>query len=184
MQNDNGAVDLNNQEDVVVVDSFDADALKKLATTAMSQKKHFREKFEKSEAEKAELSKQLEAIKAQQLPKADAPKEEKIDLNESLFENISAIRSLADDELSELRGTAKELGVDPVKYIKSKAGLAQLKDFRAQRKTQETTATPSSKIPTFNGKPISQILTDPKASPEEKQKAFEARMKKGANSSL
>jgi hypothetical protein len=179
MPNENGSITDN---DVIVVDSLDADSLKKNLETTLAQKKHFREKFEKEVAEKATLLAKIAEYEKSSKPlptepKPDAPKPAAPDFD-NLIDNVSAIRGLSDDEVDELRSEAKNLGVDPIRYIKSKPGQAHLKEFRTTKKTQESTPSPSSRIPTFNGKPVKDVLTDEKASPADKQKAFESLMRK------
>jgi hypothetical protein len=184
MPNDNGLV---TNDDVVVVDSFDTEGLKKNLETTLAQKKHFREKFEREASEKAALAKELAELKAksqlQTDTKPDAPKPAGLD-QDALLDNLEVFRALETDEIAELRSEAKALEIDPVKYIKSKAGQAHLKELRSSKKTQESTPAPSNRIPQFNGKPATAAFTDEKASPAEKQKAFEAMMKKGVNSSV
>lgn len=186
MQNDNQVT--SPSEDVVVIDQFDAEGLKKNLETTLAQKKHWREKAEKEASEKSELQKklaELEKASSKPLQEEKAPEAPKPDFD-SIWDNIEAIQGLSTDEVVELRSEAKALGVSPVNYIKSKAGQAHLKEFRSTKKSQEATPTPSKRIPVFNGKPIDSILSDPNASAGDKQKAFEARMnsRKGLNQTV
>lgn len=188
MANQEPAVIPDNDNDLVVVDQYDAEGLKKNLETTLAQKKHWREKAKKAEEEKAAALAELEALKKapsnQTLPKDESPKpESKPEMTfDSLVDNFEAIRDLAPDELSQLRNTAKELGVDPVKYIKSKAGSAELKEMRQANKNKEVTPGPSGKITVFNGKPVKDVFRDPKASGTDKQAAFEAlRSRRGIN---
>lgn len=170
-----------NDDGVAIIDSYDTDALKKFALTQAARAKHWREKFNKAQVP-------VVPKPAEPLPTAKAP--ETVTSPEASFDTIadmhSVMRSLEDDELQSLRVEAKELGVDPVKFIKSKAGQAHLKDIRATKKSTDTTPSPSSKVVTFNGKPVNDIFRDDKASGTDKQKAFEARMRgaRGANSTM
>lgn len=164
--------------DVVVIDPLDADSLKKNLETTMAQKKHFREKFEREASEKAALAKELSELKSknsplQTDPKPEQPKPAGFD-QDSLLDNLEVIRDLKTDELMELRTEAKNLGVDVIKYAKSKAGQAQLKEFRNSKKSQDSTPTPSNRVPQFNGKPVTAVITDEKSTTADKQKAFEA----------
>jgi hypothetical protein len=177
------------QEDVVVVDMLDAEGLKKNLETSLAQKRHFREKFEREATEKAALAKELAELKSKNSPlptesKPAEPKPAGLD-PDSLLENFEIIKDLATDEFAELRSEAKNLGVDPFKYARSKAGQAQLKEFRSTKKSQDSTPTPSNRIPQFNGKPVHDVLKDEKASDADKQKAFENLVKaRGTNSSV
>ena len=187
MPNQDGSVTTN--DDVVVIDPFDAEGLKRNLETSLAQKKHFREKYEREVAEKAALQKEIEELKKSPKPlpedtKPEAPKPAGLD-QDSFLDNLEVIRDLASDELAEVRSEAKSLGVDPIKYVKSKAGQAHLKELRSSKKTQDSTPTPSNRVPQFNGKPVTSVLTDEKASKEDKQKAFEVMLKgRGSNSSV
>jgi hypothetical protein len=176
-------------EDVVIIDQFDAEGLKKNLETTLAQKRHFREKFEREASEKAALAKELAELKSKnsQLPteaNPETPKPAGFD-QDSFLDNLEVIRDLASDELAEVRSEAKNLGVDPIKYVKSKAGQAHLKELRSTKKNQDSTPNPSNRVPQFNGKPATAALTDEKASPADKQKAFEALIRgRGSNSSV
>lgn len=97
---------------------------------------------------------------------------------ETLATFVSSTRDLNDAELSELTGEAKELGVDPMKYLTSKAGKAHLEEYRRTNKSTEATPAPSNKVRLVGGKPADEILRDPEAPASDKQAAFEARMKR------
>jgi hypothetical protein len=185
MPNENGTATTN--DDVVIIDPFDADSLKKNLETTLAQKKHFREKFEREVSEKTALAKELADLKSKSpLPtesKPDAPKPAGLD-QDAFLDNLEVFKALESDEITELRSEAKALGVDPVTYIKSKGGQAQLKELRNSKKTQDSTPSPSNRIPQFNGKPVTATLTDEKATPADKQKAFESMLRKGSNSSV
>lgn len=98
---------------------------------------------------------------------------------------VEATRDLQPAELNELRSEAKELGIDPMKFIASKSGKAHLEKIRATAKSTGATPSPSNKVRTFNGKPVDDVFKDPSASPVDKQKAFEEKMRRGtANSAI
>lgn len=184
MQNENGAVDtpINNEDEVVIVDTYDVEALKKVAAEALAQKKHWREKALKLEQRAKDGDKDTKEkpkLIEENPVKKDEPKEETSKVNpfDLVADNLSVLRGLEDDEVSELRKTAQELGVDPVRFIKSNAGQAQLKEMRQTKQTQQGTPAPSNKVITFNGKPARSVLTDEKASSQEKQAAYEAMLK-------
>lgn len=181
MTNENQVPVVNENDDPVIVDMNDVETLTKNFTTTLQQKKHWRDKAKASEVEKQALLKKIEEFeKASNLQTQDsAPKPSEFD---SIADNLEVIRELKANELTELRSVSKELNVDPVKYIKSKAGQAHLKEIRAISQVADTTPSPSNRIPVFNGRPVNDILKSDKASPEEKQAAFEARLgKRGSN---
>lgn len=180
-ENDTKSIETNENDEVVVLDQYDAEGLKKNLETTLIQKKHWRTKAKSVEEENRLLKDKLKSFENQNINKGEAPKEDVSDFDR-VVDNFDAIRDLAPGELSELRSSAKELGVDPVKYIKSKAGQALITQMRQTQKTQEATPSPSSRIKTFNGKPVNEVLTSDKASLAEKQAAFESMMgRKGLN---
>lgn len=185
-------------EDIVIVDPLDTEAVTKGFATVSAQKKHWREKAIDPTTGKTYKELYEERIKTT-APQSTTPPEpinnggdpEKKNVPSSspdqewIFDNIDAISSLAPDERAELRQTAKELNVDPIKFIKSKAGQAQLEKIRVEKKSQGATPTPSNQVPVFNGKPVADILRDPKASKEDKQRAYESRLRGlGSNQSI
>lgn len=179
--------------DPVIVDPLDTEAVKKSFDTMGAQKRHWREKAIDPSTGKSykELFEEA-AKKAAPLPTADPEVKKPDNASPStpdadwLFDNIDAISSLTPEERTELRTTAKELNVEPVKFIKSKAGQAQLEKIRAEKKSTNATPSPSNAVPTFKGKPIKDVLTDSNATPAEKQEAYESRMKgtRGNNSAV
>lgn len=153
-----------------IIDPFDSEAVKKTTDQLAAQKKHWREKAQKLQEENNELRK-LKESKTPELP--DSSKSADLD-HEKLFEFAEATKSLEADELNELRTEAKNLGVDPIKYLKSKSGQAHLKEIRESVKAKKAVASPSNRIPVFNGKPVHDVFRDPKATEADKQAAFEA----------
>ena len=174
-----------NDSDAVIVDPLDQEAIKKAFETTNFQKKHWREQAKKEREEKASLQKQLEDLKKQAEDKTKLATEKPQEpLFDTLADNLAVLRNLGDDEVNDLRAEAKALDLDPIKYIKSKAGQAHLKEYRAGKQSNEATPTPSNRVPVFNGKPVKQIFTDPNVSAADKQAAFESRFRtRGVNSS-
>ncbi len=72
-----------------------------------------------------------------------------VDDVETLIENISVLKGLEDDEISDLKLEAKSLGVPVVKYIKSKAGQIHLKEVRREKKSKEASPEIGSSSPIF-----------------------------------
>lgn len=187
-------------DDVVIIDPLDTEAVTKSFQTVSAQKKHWRDKALDPTTGKTykelldEERARTKAASPDPSTKPDDPKgdgkdnvpPQKTPDAEWLFDNFDAISTLSPEERTELRQTAKELNVEPVKFIKSKAGQAQLDKMRSEKKSQGANPGPSNVVPTFNGKPIKDVFTDEKASKEDKQKAFEERMKgvRGANQAV
>lgn len=184
--------DVIDDTDPVIVDPLDTEAVKKSIDTLSAQKKRWREKAVDPNTGKTFKELYEESVKKNTPPASPDPLPNPGDppkpvnhppssepSSDWLFDNIDAISSLLPDERTELRQTAKDLNVDPIKFIKSKAGQAQLEAMRAKKKAEGNTPTPSNQVPVFNGRPIKDILTDPKATPDEKQKAYEARLRGG-----
>lgn len=185
MENQPQAVIPDNDNDLVVVDQYDAEALKKNLETTLAQKKHWREKAKKEADEKAALIKENESLKkAQTQLTSEQPQDQSKGLDfDSIADSLNVLRELNSEEFTELRNEARNLGIDPAKYLKSKAGQSHLKEYRQEMKSKQAAPAPSGRIPVYNGKPVNDILKDAKASPAEKQAAFEARVKqRGANS--
>jgi hypothetical protein len=171
MDNDYGTPDAENQEQAVVPD-----------TRFEDQKR----RAEKAEAEAKELRGQLEALQ----PKAETkqellPTQEAPIRFDTLADNLSVLRQLEDDEVTELQSQSKDLGVDPVKFAKSSAWKAHLDALRTKKKSESRTPEPSYRTAVFEGKTFSQVVGDDKASDDMKQKAFEAQrdslLKRGRN---
>lgn len=186
MENQPQVVTPETENDVVVVDQYDTEALKKNLTTTLEQKRHWREKAKKESEEKAALQARIKEFEE----KANSQKLETTEKVQSpadfdtLADNLAVLRNLSDDEVNELRTEAKNLKIDPVQYIKSKGGQAHLNEYRRVATSKESTPAPSGRIPVFNGKPVNQIFTSD-ASKAEKQAAWEALTKrKGANNSI
>lgn len=162
------------EEDVAIIDTYDTEAMKQFALQQQAKARHWRDKAKKFEQK---LNEPKQPVEEQIIKKEEVKKTQDVNPFDSLVEIQTALRDLNTDEISELKSEAGLLGVDPIKYIKSKAGQAHLKEIRGSQKSNDTTPTPSNKVPTFNGKTVDDVLKDPKASSEDKQKAFEAKVR-------
>lgn len=67
----------------------------------------------------------------------------------SLVENFSIIKELKGEEISALQSEARDLGVDPVKYIKSNAGKAHLDLIRKQARSNDANPEIGAKSPVY-----------------------------------
>lgn len=132
-----------------------------------------KKRAEKAEAEAKALREQLEALKPKAEPKPEplTAQEEPIRF-ETLADNLSVLRNLDDDEITELQTEAKTLGVDPVKFAKSSAWKAHLDSLRVNKKSESKTPEPSNRTAVFEGKTFAEVVKDKDASPEAKQAAF------------
>lgn len=107
------------------------------------------------------------------------PKEEPLTAREApiqfdtLVDNLSALRTLDDDEVTELKGRSTELGVDPVKFAKSELWKKHLESLRANKSAESKTPAPSHRTAVFEGKTFAEVVSSD-ASPEVKKAAFEA----------
>ena len=101
----------------------------------------------KAESKVKELAGVLENPEAlkQRLAQLERTEKSTKETGADVFEQLSAIRNLADDEIEDLRSEADGLGVDPIRFIKSKAGAARLEQFRKEKQVAATTPPPQSK---------------------------------------
>lgn len=106
------------------------------------------EKLQATNKKLFERAKKAEAdLKA--LRKPEPAKEQKTDDVDSLIENISILKNMDDDEISDLKSEAKSLGVPIVSYIKSKSGQIHLKEIRREKKSKEASVAIGSSSPVF-----------------------------------
>lgn len=89
------------------------------------------------------------------------------DVFDSVADNLSVLRNLSDDEVKEMRVQAKELGIHPVSFIKSRAGQAYLGSFRQEQKVAR--ATPA---PTNRGNTAKEVKEYDKMGRDEKEAAY------------
>lgn len=171
MDNDYGSPETVNQDQV----------MEKPDTRFEDQKR----RAEKAEAEAKELREQLTALQPKAEPKPDLPTQEAPIRFDTLADNLSVLRQLEDEEVTELQSQAKDLGVDPVKFAKSSAWKAHLESLRTKKKNELGTPEPSHRTAVFEGKTFGEVVKDDKASDEMKQRAFEAQrdalLKRGRN---
>jgi hypothetical protein len=138
------------------------------------------ERLSKEIAKRKELEEKLAALQ---------PKEEKPDLQtqekplqfDELVDTWSAVNGLKEDELTELRATAKNLGTDPVKLAQSDLWKNQLQALRAKQQSEDKTPTPSKRVATYNGRTFAEAITSDEVSDDEKQKAYRAHVDKLLN---
>lgn len=149
-----------------------------------------RKRAEKAEAEAKEIREALNSIvqEEQEQVEKQLPTQENGFSFDRLADNLAILKPLEQDEVEELRTQAKELGVDPIKFAQSPAWKAQLEKLKVKRETENDTPEPSHRTAIFEGKTFADIIHDPKASDDSKQKAFEAQrnalLKRGSNQNM
>lgn len=79
------------------------------------------------------------------------------------------------EEMEEIERYARGAGISLTEAAKSPFIMKAVDGLRAERKSVDSTPAPSSKIRTFQGKPVDEIIRS--GTDAEKQAAFEARMK-------
>lgn len=132
------------------------------------------------------LEQEIAELKKPQTPETPAsvtPEKAPVADFETIAGFVQTTKDLSREELAELTSEAKSLGLDPMRYLASKAGKAHLAEFRKTNTSTSATPSPSNNVKLYNGKPADDVLRDPNASPAEKQKAMEAKLKKGPSSS-
>lgn len=96
-------------------------------------------------AKKAEA--ELKALKSQPAKPAELPQPQKGDVSD--IERFYAVKELKEDEFLKLTTDAKDLGVDPIKYIRSDAGKARLESIRNVERAKETTPATGTRSPIY-----------------------------------
>lgn len=84
------------------------------------------------------------------------------------------------EEIEEIESYAKGKGITLSEAAQSPFIKKAVDGLRAEKKSVENTPAPSAKIKVFNGKPVDEIFKS--GSAEEKQAAFQARIKGGVKS--
>lgn len=108
------------------------------------------------------------------VPQVDAPTTD-VPI-ESLADNLALLNSIGDQSQSMIK-TAKELGIDPIKFMKSDAGKNHLVQLRAKAKVERATPAPTNRANTTEKeKPYSKQTSDEK----NKNYGFDAWRKKKA----
>ncbi len=145
-----------------------------MALAAAEQEQRFRDqqkRAENAEAEARALREQVAALSKEEQPKL--PTEETSNGFDSLVDNLSVLRNLVDEEVNELRSQANEMGVDPIKFAKSKAWQSHLETIRTSKQTEARTPEPSHRTAVFEGKTFQEVVLGD-TTPEAKQQAFVA----------
>lgn len=175
-----------NGESEEFAESIDDDELKKPLLTEIARKKHFREKAEKAEAQAKELQEKLDALQKAEnkAPKEDKKPDKTSELEDrfSKLEQSEAKRQFGEEhgysnkETDEIFAYASGRGIDPSEAKDSIVVQAMIDAIRAEQKAKNVVPESSGKATLSGGKTLGEVLTDPEASPKDKQAAFEERM--------
>jgi hypothetical protein len=103
---------------------------------------------------KGKASEKVEPTQKPEPKETPQPKVEKTTLQEpapfdSIVKVFSTVKDLATDEIAALESDARDLGVEPLKYIQSNAGKARLEKMRAEQKSKEAAPEVGTKSPVF-----------------------------------
>lgn len=129
------------------------------------------DRFAQEVAKRKALEEKLASLQPKEepaLPTQENPKQ-----FDTLVENLSALRNLDDEEVTELKSRASELGVEPVRFAKSPLWKTHLESLRANKSAELKTPAPSHRTAVFEGKTFAEVVASD-ASPETKKAAFEA----------
>lgn len=126
------------------------------------------ERFAKEVARRKNLEEQLATLtqrEKQVLPEKEVPTQ-----FDSLVDNLSVLKNLDDDEVTELKTRATELGADPILFAKSPVWKTHLDHLRVSKSAELKTPSPSHRTAVYEGKTFADIVAgdDDKA----KQQAF------------
>lgn len=126
------------------------------------------DRFAQEVAKRKALEERLAAIQPKEEPELTA-REAPMQFD-TLVDNLSALRTLDDEEVTELKGRSTELGVDPVRFAKSELWKKHLESLRANKSAESKTPAPSHRTAVFEGKTFAEVVSgdDSKA----KQAAF------------
>jgi len=151
---------------------------KKIQTLA-AQRKVWKEKAVDPESGKTYRELFEEGKAAQETAPEQSEKPSDFD---SLADNLAVLRDLNTEEVNKLRGEAKDLGTDPIKYIQSNGGQARLAQIRAEQKSEDATPDPTSTGFNVKGKTWAQMdNTERKANFNAKMQSMSGKGRKGFN---
>ena len=176
MENENGILENLNQDDTTV-DNVEGQDTKVVEDQKYLNQKIRAEKAEKALAELMRQKKEQETVTAKpvdaSLSRLDEV-EQKVELRMSGFSK---------DEIEFADRLAKGSGKKLIEIINDSYFKKAIEGSRAEKQADSNTPTPSNRTAIYKGKTMNEVVTDPKASKEDKQAAFNALMasKKGVN---
>jgi len=179
----NGMLDTLNQDGAGVDTSNNSDGGESTKVEDDSEKKYLSQKIRAEKAEKAlaELKSKLET--KEKVDVTDKTVDASLNRLDEVEQKVELRMSgYSREEIAFAEKLAKGSGMKLSEIINDSYFKKAIEGSRAENKASANTPEPSSRTATFKGRPASEIFTDPKASKEEKQAAFNAVMsKKGLN---
>lgn len=157
-------------EEIIAELTAERDDLKKKADVSSQN-------FERAKAAEAKVkeleSKVSDKLTTEKPPEFDAKKLES-EINEKVDLRVAGYKP---EHIAEIEKFAKGAGVSLSEAAKSPFVVSAIAGMKALEKSQENTPAPSQNVKMFNGKPVAEIFKS--GSPEEKQAAFESRLRGG-----
>lgn len=140
-----------------------------------------RKKAEASEQNFARLKKaEAELKQLRSLKEGESKEFDSASLEKRIEEKVDLrVAGHSPEEIAEIEAYAKGKGISLSEAAKSPFIVKAVDAFRSEKKSIESTPSPT-RVPTFNGKPVDEILKSGTAA--EKQAAFEAKMRGGVKS--
>lgn len=181
MENQNGVnVPQEDGEFNQIVEQVTDESVKKVLQTTAAQKKHFRDKSQKLEADlaterkaKLELEDKLKNLTTSETkPTFDTNKfadeiNQKVELRLEGYDN---------SEIEDILIFAKAKGVSIKEAKESPFVKKAIDGLRQERKANATTTSPTNRTVVVNGKSANDVLRDPNASVADKDAAIQARI--------
>lgn len=85
-----------------------------------------------------------------QRPKAELQEQKPVQPSAgSIYEQVSLLKNIEQDEMEDIESQASDLGVDVIKFIKSGAGKTYLNQIRAKKKSENASESIPGKSPVF-----------------------------------
>lgn len=146
--------------------------------------KQLYERVKKLEATKSELESRVASQKPSDL--TDGVNQIKTALDEVDQKVELRMAGYSRDEIADIDAIAKAKKISLEEAAKLPLVSKGIEALRAEKRSTEATPTPSNRVKVFNGKPVDDILKDPNTSKEDKQSAWEAKLRgnRGANQSV
>jgi len=114
------------------------------------------------------------------LPKGESNEFDSASLEKRIEEKVDLrVAGHSSEEIAEIEAYAKGKGISLSEAAKSPFIMKAVEAIRSEKKSTDSTPAPT-RVPTFKGKPVEEIFKT--GTPEEKQAAFEAKMKGGVKS--
>ncbi len=182
MENQNGAsVAQEDGEFNQIIEAVEDEATKKVLQTTAAQKKHFRDKSVKLEAELAETKKaklDLETKLKDSLPTGETkPVFDANKFTDEINQKVELrLEGYDNGEIEDIFAFAKAKNLS-VKEAKEHPFVKKaIEGLQQEKKARASTPQPSGRNIVVGGKPANEVLRDPKASSADKDAAIQARI--------